>query len=539
MAVVQISRIQQRKGLQQDLPALASAEFGWSLDTRRLYIGNGTIAEGAPVQGITEILTQYSDILNISNNYTFKGAQTGYTSLTGATALTPTQRTQQQKLDDIVNVRDFGAAGNGSTDDTAAIQRAIDQVYFGNFAVTTARLRRQIFFPAGTYLITGALTLPSYAILVGEGKDRSIIQQSGVYAVITLKDTAGGTGTSYALGGTPAHDISIRDMTLTTTQTGVNLVTLDVVNNVEFTRVKMLGATNNSSSTVTTGQNAVYARPYLASRGNITNVTFTECEFLNCDQGLIINAYTFKMIGCLFNYLSRGITVDVTASTATTENIKVIGCTFDQIGRSAIYAVDNVKTDNLSIMSTMNYFGEVGNGYNGAGYAITPVIQFAGSHNYSVSDYFVRSDADAYQYSRVQFQTQGLQVGLDSQTGLTMGSFNMGAGRMVSLTSSQTNANTGIVFSGVYGAYRMQYWLQNTNQTAYRTGFIDININGVNVQYVDEYMEYPNATNFTYPGPTGVTFTVYHTAASTANLAYTSTSTGSGNLTYIITSLRQ
>ena len=76
MAVVQISRIQHRKGLQQDLPQLASAEFGWALDARRLYIGNGTIAEGAPVTGVTEILTQYSDILNIGNNYTFKGAQT-------------------------------------------------------------------------------------------------------------------------------------------------------------------------------------------------------------------------------------------------------------------------------------------------------------------------------------------------------------------------------------------------------------------------------------------------------------------------------
>ena len=73
MAIVQISRIQHRKGLQQDLPQLASAELGWSVDTRQLYIGNGTIAEGAPVEGITEILTQYSDILNIGNQYIFKG----------------------------------------------------------------------------------------------------------------------------------------------------------------------------------------------------------------------------------------------------------------------------------------------------------------------------------------------------------------------------------------------------------------------------------------------------------------------------------
>jgi Major tropism determinant N-terminal domain len=61
MAIVQISRIQQRRGLEQDLPQLASGEMGWSIDTNKLYIGNGTLAEGSPLPGQnTEILTQYS-----------------------------------------------------------------------------------------------------------------------------------------------------------------------------------------------------------------------------------------------------------------------------------------------------------------------------------------------------------------------------------------------------------------------------------------------------------------------------------------------
>ena len=52
-----------------DLPNLASAELGWSVDTRKLYIGNGTIEEGAPSLGKTEILTQYS-ILDFESSYT-------------------------------------------------------------------------------------------------------------------------------------------------------------------------------------------------------------------------------------------------------------------------------------------------------------------------------------------------------------------------------------------------------------------------------------------------------------------------------------
>lgn len=68
MAVIQISRIQHRRGLEADLPNLSSAEFGWSVDTRKLYIGNGTIQEGAPSVGRTEILTEYS-ILDYQSSF--------------------------------------------------------------------------------------------------------------------------------------------------------------------------------------------------------------------------------------------------------------------------------------------------------------------------------------------------------------------------------------------------------------------------------------------------------------------------------------
>jgi len=67
MAVIQISQIQVRSGLQEDLPQLATGEFGWSVDTQRLFIGKGTLAEGAPTVGVTEILTEYSiGLINVS-----------------------------------------------------------------------------------------------------------------------------------------------------------------------------------------------------------------------------------------------------------------------------------------------------------------------------------------------------------------------------------------------------------------------------------------------------------------------------------------
>lgn len=69
MAIVQISQVQVRRGLNQDLPQLAGGELAWSQDTRQLYIGNGTLQEGAPVEGHTEILTQFS-VLNFTNSFT-------------------------------------------------------------------------------------------------------------------------------------------------------------------------------------------------------------------------------------------------------------------------------------------------------------------------------------------------------------------------------------------------------------------------------------------------------------------------------------
>jgi hypothetical protein len=60
LAVIQVSQIQVRSVYQEDLPTLATGEFGWCVDTQRLFIGKGTLAEGAPVTGVTEVLTEYS-----------------------------------------------------------------------------------------------------------------------------------------------------------------------------------------------------------------------------------------------------------------------------------------------------------------------------------------------------------------------------------------------------------------------------------------------------------------------------------------------
>ena len=161
MAILQISRITQRKGLAQDLPEpLAGAELGWAVDTRQLFIGNGELTEGAPVVGNTEILTEFSDLLAFTTAYTYKGAAAGYDVQTGATSGTVVSQSLQSRLDSYAIVSDFGATGDGVTDDTAAINRALFQLYCRQ---TNTQVRRSLFFPAGTYLITDTIKIPPFA----------------------------------------------------------------------------------------------------------------------------------------------------------------------------------------------------------------------------------------------------------------------------------------------------------------------------------------------------------------------------------------
>ena len=127
MPIVQISRIQHRRGKATDLPQLAAGELGWAVDDQRLYIGNGTVADGAPAVGNTEILTAGSSAFSTALNYVYKGYLGDSTPiLTGASA--DIKRTLQQTLDDYVSVKAFGAVGDGSTADATAIQRAIEEL---------------------------------------------------------------------------------------------------------------------------------------------------------------------------------------------------------------------------------------------------------------------------------------------------------------------------------------------------------------------------------------------------------------------------
>ena len=91
----------------------------------------------------------------------------------------PSLRTMPDRLAEIRNVKDFGAIGDGRTDDTAAIQATFDAA-FGSSASPhgdSTYLNRPVYFPTGGYKITRPLILTGVkgANIFGDGMNSSTI----------------------------------------------------------------------------------------------------------------------------------------------------------------------------------------------------------------------------------------------------------------------------------------------------------------------------------------------------------------------------
>jgi len=98
--------------------------------------------------------------------YSFYAADGQYTTTVSKSGITTETSDPFLLRDSPVDVKGFGATGDGSTDDTAAIQAAI-----------TANAGKAIYFPPGTYKTTGVINITSdYTRLVGAGSGATQIR---------------------------------------------------------------------------------------------------------------------------------------------------------------------------------------------------------------------------------------------------------------------------------------------------------------------------------------------------------------------------
>ena len=123
---------------------------------------------------------------------------------------------------------DYGAKGDGVTDDTAAIQRALDDGrssdidYYGR--------PKSIYFPAGTYLVNDTLDWNGCCL--------SLQGQGSGFSIIKLKDNAAGysdPNTAKAVIKTPQGNMSFRqniwDLSVNTGQNNAGAIGIDYIAN--------------------------------------------------------------------------------------------------------------------------------------------------------------------------------------------------------------------------------------------------------------------------------------------------------------------
>lgn len=518
MAIVQISRITNRKGLTENLPQLAGAEFGWCLDSRRLFIGNGTLQEGAPVIGNTEILTQFSDLTELSE-YTYKDAAVGYIAQTGPTAGDPVVRTVQAKLDDFADVRDFGAVGDGLADDTAAINRALFQLYCRE---TNPQIRRTLYFPAGLYKVTDVIVIPTFAKLVGEGAECSIIFQANAAKdyVARYGDSLQQVGANIGNNGAiPPQNIEISSMTFELVA-GHTVVLVEDATQCWFDSVNFIGQLTKGDISTNLALDDI-AGVRFASTPVLTtnNITFDKCAFTNLTYGIQSNDMItgVTVSNSRFDTLYQGVALGNGALTGDgPTGFRTVHNFFDNVYAEGVY----YGTVNLNV-TAHNIFYDVGNKYSGT--AQTPVILFDYDNNVSISDMFARQDGDNLLYPRVQI------TGGETTTGtlIQIGRYARTSGRTFTLANNITTPDDIFSVNSVdTKAFKMYYTI--TRSSSYRHGIITVasaidSGSPLTLSYDDEYTE--NSTS-------GITFTVTQTGA-IVTVYYTSTNTGDpGELTY-------
>ena len=403
MAIVQISRIQVRRGQKNvgsGVPQLAGGEFGWAVDTRELYIGNGSVSEGSPAVGNTKILTQHDNLFSFADQYTYQKEIT--TMQTGTTAMLPVTRTLQERLDEDVSVKSYGATGDGS-DQTVVLQRAIDQLYLNSATKGSTASRVTLHIPAGEYLLSASLKLPPYATIVGAGADKVKITQ-GANAPVFETVNSGSTPGSYAQDSSSttlnqANMILLKGLSLvqTTTNSGILLTSC---RNSTFEDLCIDG-TWSSGSTPASNQCGV-KMVALSTAVSCNRNTFKNVRFKGHSTGVMSDFDVVENVfdHCEFDTLRYGMVWGETTSiggqgmaTGPQRNV-VYNSEFHDIDRQALW----VHKGQFNA-SHNNRFISVGNNGGTEGNAVYSVILFTDGtalSNSSNSDWFDRTASLSY-----------------------------------------------------------------------------------------------------------------------------------------------
>ncbi len=189
------------------------------------------------------------------------------------------QTTVQTKLRESVSVKDFGAVGDGVTDDTAAINSAIESQQANGGAV---------YVPAGTYKITSTITLRRNVPFIGDGSTSVTLNYSGSSFAMQVGDaafrqTSDGTRQGWTLKGFKLTGTS-------SASAGIFLCNChgDHFEDIVVNRFTQTGA----EGFLATGTPSAVGEPAPSSVVGLFYCTFKDCYSFNNHVGIIFTGVT-------------------------------------------------------------------------------------------------------------------------------------------------------------------------------------------------------------------------------------------------------
>ena len=383
--------MQVRRGqtAQTNFPQLSSGEFGWSIDQQQLFIGNGSVAEGAPAVGNTEIITEHNidNFFLLANNYTYG------TSLPIPVPNVET-RSIQAKLDDTVNLNDFISVNENNvttvTDFTSVIQSAV------NYA---ASISRPLTIPEGNYVISDTITIPSYTEIRGAGPGKTVITNGTTTSTFQTIDSDNYLFENMSGDSTSPRNVRIDGITFVNTYTGsAPILRLDCLRDSSVKNCEFIGNTAVVGPTTSTQAVAINFRSIGAYPANLTNnVAIKNCNFYKVSAG-IVSDYDIANIEITensFKNLNEGIILGKTIIPGVAvgpQHIRISNNTFSHINRQAVFAGSTSTSAITDINSVNNFYYDVGNNNQGdlPTYQLTEVITFNSFGNHSDGDTFER-----------------------------------------------------------------------------------------------------------------------------------------------------
>jgi hypothetical protein len=310
------------------------ADYGWTSGTTLTFTS-------APPAGTGNVLVRYMQGLPIADAESAAWTQVG----TGAV-----QRTIGTKLRESASPEDFGAVGDGVTDDTTAL--------LNMFASATNIIE---FKPGANYLVTAALSSGANTTINGNG------------ATITFDvfDTSN-TGQLGFSSGSVARDLNVHLPTGAYAERLINIGDNCFVENLKVTSVDQIdgGDDNQDGCVRILGSNVSvqglhvenFDKPVLLYLATNTDLSDFYCS--SYQKGIQIDTSSITRLSRLFfNGISPNATTDPgnNAISGGGDNLSISDVQIKGSGEHAIYLANGAETDNLSISNVnINQCGQCG-----------------------------------------------------------------------------------------------------------------------------------------------------------------------------------